>query len=91
MFKTEITGNDWENGVEIRNNVYYEGFFQSDSYFQKYDSLIKRNLHSENNIEKRLKINTRSYLINHVVHFRRKDYLDVEFDGLGGRRSCFAI
>ncbi len=88
VFKTEITGNDWQNGVEIRNNVYYEGFFQSDSYFQKYDSLIKKRLTLRKQYRKAFENKYKELFDNNkviVVHFRRKDYLDVEFDGLGGK------
>ncbi|MBP1639426.1 MAG: alpha-1,2-fucosyltransferase [Bacteroidetes bacterium] len=87
VFKETITDNDWQVGIKLKNNTYYDGFFQSDVYFDQQENLIKKAFTVKKKYTKEFEIIYTKLIQNRkiiVVHVRRSDYDIVEFDGLGG-------
>lgn len=85
------TQDGWENEYISKNKVHYEGFFQSEHYFQT----------SKESILKRFKIKKIYTELFHsrygnifannktlVIHIRRTDYVDFGSDKLGGVGLC---
>lgn len=71
-----------------RNNVIYRGYFQSEDYFKLFRSEIKlffkirKKYSSQFNSKYKVFF---SYNKTIVIHFRRKDYNDIELESLGGK------
>lgn len=73
---------------EFSNKSYFDGFFQSDVYFQHIDKKIRQSFSIKKKYQNQFKQKYDSLFKENkvvVVHIRRADYLEVEFDGLGGQ------
>lgn len=90
LAKDTIT--DQEGRVMITSpahgNHYYEGFFQSEEYFRHRVSAIQKAFTIRKLYCQQFEQKYGDFFRNHkviAVHLRRKDYTDVEFEGMGGK------
>lgn len=70
------------------DGVYYHGFFQSEIYFKEFELEIKKIFQIRKKYHSEFLEKYDEYLKTNkviVVHVRRTDYLEVEFEGLGGQ------
>jgi hypothetical protein len=87
MIKQKVNDNEWEPLRTIENNRYYDGFFQSESYFHQYEATIRDRFQIKKSYQKPFTekygelFRTRKTI---VVHLRRKDYHAVGYDDIGG-------
>jgi hypothetical protein len=87
MIKQKVNDNEWEPLRTIENNRYYDGFFQSESYFHQYEATIRDRFQIKKSYQKQFTekygelFRTRKTI---VVHLRRKDYHAVGYDDIGG-------
>lgn len=88
VFQQKITDNQWHPAIPGDNGVWYEGFFQSDLYFKEYEKSIRKAFRIKKlyraEFERKYAGLFRENKIM-VVHCRRSDYNEVEFEGLGGQ------
>lgn len=87
IYKETISDENKEEQITIRNNAYYEGFFQSDDYFKEYEPFIRNLFTIREKYRAKFEIKYGEFVRNNhivVVHLRRTDYTGVEFKGLGG-------
>ena len=87
-FSDKIEDDEWNPIDYDTDGVYYNGFFQSEIYFKGFELEIKkifqiRKKYKSEFLEKYDEFLKANNVI--VVHVRRTDYLDVEFDVLGGQ------
>jgi hypothetical protein len=85
FLKTFVDDN-WNIGIEQKNNSYYVGYFQSVFYFKSIVKEIKNHFkikqkYVDEFILKYHKCISQNKII--VIHVRRTDYLDVTIDGFG--------
>jgi hypothetical protein len=76
----------------LKNNVIYEGFFQSDLYFKDSLSQLKKHF----TVKKEHRIITRNMFdMDHrpilAIHIRRTDYVDYGSDRLGGKNMTLPL
>lgn len=81
--------------VECReNNSFYYGYFQSEEYFKFTDKTIKKRFKVKQKYVNLFREKYSYMFLNHkiiVVHFRRKDYNDIELESLGGKGYVLPI
>jgi hypothetical protein len=87
VIKAKIDDNEWEPLDTIANNCYYDGFFQSERYFNRYLTTIRKRFQIKKFYQKAFtdkygELFRTSKTI--VVHLRRKDYTLVGYDDIGG-------
>ena len=78
---------------DVKNNVLYEGFFQSEDYFKDYETDIKT-LFSIKNVYKTAFLKQKADLFKRktiILHIRRTDYNDFEIAGLGGKNLTLPL
>ncbi len=86
--KQHVSPDDWTTIDTFPNFAYYDAFFQSDSYFSSIQK--KLNIHFtikkryQKEFEQKYELFFRENKVI-VVHIRRTDYKEVEFEGLGGQ------
>lgn len=88
IFTDKIISDEWNPSIPYKNQGYYEGFFQSDLYFKNYEQIIRKAFRIKKKYRYEFQDKYTDFLRNNkiiVVHVRRTDYHDVEFDGLGGQ------
>jgi len=88
VFKKHILEGEYKPVADIVNQAYYYGFFQQDRYFSSNIESIKKTFSIKRQYTKQFESKYGKYLEENkiiVVHLRRADYKDVEFDGLGGQ------
>ncbi len=87
LIKQKVEDNEWDPLSTIENNRYYDGFFQSERYFDQYAATIRNRFQIKKSYQKTFKdkygelFQTRKTI---VVHLRRKDYHAVGYDEIGG-------
>ena len=67
---------------------YYEGFFQSDSYFKQVMTAVRKAFTIRKPYQKAFETRYGDFFRTHkvvAVHLRRTDYTDVEFPDMGGK------
>ncbi|MBB3188407.1 alpha-1,2-fucosyltransferase [Microbacter margulisiae] len=87
MIKTKIDDNEWHLLDNIENNCYYDGFFQSERYFQPFPDTIRRRFRIKKSYRNAFENKYGELFRTHktiVVHLRRKDYNLVGYDDIGG-------
>lgn len=89
VFVNEISDHDGYDalGPEKRSWLYYKGFFQSDSYFNGQEELIRKFFTLKKEYREIFDAKYKSFFDKHkvlAVHIRRTDYKQVEFPGMGG-------
>lgn len=88
LVRNTVKDTDGSKLVPVQKRTYYEGYFQSDSYFKQQLSVIKKAFTIKKHYQDIFKIrygplfDTTKVL---VLHIRRADYREVEFEGLGGK------
>jgi len=85
--KDKITCDDWKSEVVTKNNVFYEGFFQSEDYFQGLETQIKKLFSIRKKYINEFDLKYGAFICENkiiVIHVRRKDYDEVEIESLGG-------
>lgn len=88
VYKLHIIEEDCKTVEDISNHAYYYGFFQSDRYFSLYAERIKESFRIKKRYWKQFESKYGKFLEENkiiVVHLRRSDYTEVEFEGLGGQ------
>jgi hypothetical protein len=88
VFKKHITEEECKTESDTRNQAYYYGFFQSERYFSFCSESIKKSFRIKNQYRKQFESKYGKFLEDNkviVLHLRRADYNEVEFDGLGGQ------
>ena len=88
VFKKHITEEECKTVPNTGNHAYYYGFFQSEQYFSAYAESIKKSFIIKKQYKKQFESKYRKLIEDNkviVVHLRRADYNEVEFDGLGGQ------
>lgn len=89
-----IEQNGWQSEVEVKNNVEYNGFFQSELFFQKNKRILQqkfkiKNKWQEQFVEKYNDLFTNNKTI--VIHIRRTDYIDFGSEEFGGVNLCLPM
>lgn len=87
-----IEQNGWQDSIEIKNDVIYNGFFQSQTFFKDKSFLIKPFTIKKKYVD--LFQNKYSSLLKNkylVIHIRRTDYIDYGNDNLGGKNLCLPL
>jgi hypothetical protein len=82
-----ITDKEWELAGDAENNCYFDGFFQSDAYFNSHESIIKRRFRIKAQYRKSFTDKYGTLFAEKkviVVHLRRTDYNEVGYDTIGG-------
>jgi hypothetical protein len=88
VFKQHIIEEECKPVLDIVNHAYYHGFFQSERYFSLYAESIKKSFRLKKQYRKQFESKYGKFLHENkiiVVHLRRADYNEVEFEGLGGQ------
>ena len=94
--KDKVTDNDGYTMLDAVpvGNHYYEGFFQSENYFEDGTSAIKKNFSIRKQYRNEFEKKYGEYFSQHkiiAVHVRRTDYTEVEFEGMGGQDVSLPI
>ena len=88
VFKQHIVDSEWEQLTDTKNHAYYRGFFQSDQYFSGCEESLKKSFRIKREYRNHFELKYGKLFRENkiiVVHLRRTDYAEVEFDGLGGQ------
>lgn len=90
LIKEKVTDNDGYTllGVAPVGSHYFEGFFQSENYFEDCIPTIKKAFRIRKQYRDEFEKKYGDYFCQHkiiAVHVRRTDYTEVEFEGMGGR------
>ena len=87
LIKQKVEENEWEPLGMLENNRYYDGFFQSERYFDQYAAIIRTRFQIKKTYRKAFEEKYGELFLSHktiVVHIRRKDYTLVGYDDIGG-------
>lgn len=74
--------------VPSAKRAYYKGFFQSDTYFKDQEQAVCKAFEIRSHYQKTFNEKYRQFFRENkvvVVHIRRTDYAEVEFEGMGGK------
>jgi hypothetical protein len=88
VFKLHVTEKECKIVSDTGNQTYYYGFFQCEQYFSLYAESIKKSFKIKKQYRKQFELKYGKFLQQNkiiVVHLRRADYNEVEFEGLGGK------
>ena len=83
----QITDLEWQPLSQLQNCCYYDGFFQSEKYFEIYDAIIKKRFRIKKHYQYAFKEKYEHFFSNNkiiVIHIRRTDYTVAEYESLGG-------
>lgn len=89
-----ISQNGWQSNVQIENNVHYEGFFQSELFFEQNKQKLRSYFSIKQRwIDKFVRKYGNIYTNNKVlvIHIRRTDYQDFGSEQLGGKNLCLPM
>lgn len=89
LIHDKITDNDGSCMIKSANSGfhYYEGFFQSEQYFQHCIPAVRQAFTIRKPYQKQFEQKYSKFFHEHkvvAVHLRRSDYTEVEFEGMGG-------
>jgi len=81
FYNQEVINVENDHDVNWRDNVRYIGYFQTDAFFSKYETELRREF-----VDRFNEVYGELYANNDIlcVHVRRSDYADVKVDYLGG-------
>ena len=90
LIHDKITDNDGSSMITSTNSGshYYEGFFQSEQYFQHCIPTVRQAFTIRKPYQKQFEQKYGKFFLEHkvvAVHLRRSDYTEVEFEGMGGK------
>ena len=90
LIKDKVSDNNGSIIIDAipQGSHYYEGFFQSECYFRHHIADVRKAFMIRRPYQKAFEQKYAPFFREHktiAVHVRRTDYVEVEFDGLGGK------
>lgn len=89
FLKTDGKDNPAEILLQVKNNMLYSGFFQSEVYFNNYKNEIKKAFKIKKSAKREFNNKYNSFFADNnkivAIHIRRSDYLVLENNELGGK------